>query len=154
MIADTVLAAVEETTAAVENAASGFSVGINKTPFFDGVFGRVFPDGVMTGSRMLLISLIGFIVVFIVLGIIAIFVKCLGKTFDSLSKKKSVSAPKTAASIPVPEKKAEQEKKFEGVKLTDVSDADAAVIMAIVSDRSGIPLDRLQFNYIKPAEDK
>ena len=153
MDANTVLAAVEETAAAAENAAAGFSVGISDAPFFGGVFGRVFADGLMTPSRMLLISLIGFVVVFIVLGIIALFVKGLGRTFDTLnSKKKAPAVTVPPAAVPGPA--AAPEKKFEGVKLTDVSDADAAVIMAIVSDRSGIPLDRLQFNYIRPAEDK
>ena len=35
------------------------------------------------------------------------------------------------------------------LKLIDVTEEEAAVIMAVVSHRSGVPLNRLQFNSIK-----
>ena len=38
--------------------------------------------------------------------------------------------------------------------LVDVDESTAAVIMAIVSDQSGIPLNRLNFKSIKKVEDK
>lgn len=134
----------------------GLNLGLSGTPFFGGVFGRVFPDGVMTVSRMLLISLIGFIVVFAVLGVIALFVKLLGTVFDTMAaKKKKTRTPAQSPTVTGTNEKAPAaaEPVKAEVKLTDVTDEQAAMIMAIVSHRSGIPLNRLKFNYIKPAED-
>lgn len=41
-----------------------------------------------------------------------------------------------------------------GPVLTNVEENEAAVIMAIVSDKTGIPLERLNFRSIKLMEDK
>ena len=41
-----------------------------------------------------------------------------------------------------------------GPVLTGVEEKEAAVIMAIVSDKTGIPLERLKFHSIKLMEDK
>ena len=48
------------------------------------------------------------------------------------------------------------DKRFPKLKLIDVTEEEAAVVMAVVSHRSGIPLNRLQFNSIKavPADGK
>lgn len=43
---------------------------------------------------------------------------------------------------------------YTGPILTGVEEKEAAVIMAIVSDKTGIPLERLRFEYIKLLEDK
>ena len=43
---------------------------------------------------------------------------------------------------------------YTGPVLTGVEEKEAAVIMAIVSDKTGIPLERLRFNSIKLMEDK
>lgn len=43
---------------------------------------------------------------------------------------------------------------YTGPKLIGVEDKEAAVIMAIVSDKTGIPLNRLKFESIKLMEDK
>lgn len=105
----------------------------------------------------LIIAVIGILVVFVILGIIALFVKALGTIFDKLTSKKA--APKTAGDIPapdysaVPEKKAAEPVKAE-VKLIDVTEEEAAMIMAIVSNQTNIPLNHLKFNSIKPAEEK
>lgn len=43
---------------------------------------------------------------------------------------------------------------YTGPVLTGVEEKEAAVIMAIVSDKTGIPLERLKFESIKLMEDK
>lgn len=43
---------------------------------------------------------------------------------------------------------------YTGPVLEGVSDKEAAVIMAIVSDKTGIPLNRLKFKSIRLTEDK
>lgn len=111
-----------------------------------GVFQTVFPDGNMDIGRALLISFIGFVTVILVLLFLAVFVTCMGKLFEAINAKKAAAAPDapvTAANEPV---KSE-------VTLIDVSEQDAAVIMAIVSRETDIPLERLKFNYIKSVEE-
>ncbi len=120
-----------------------------------GVFTRIYGENAeMTLSRTLLISLVGFLIVFLILGILAIFVKGMGKVFDGINEKKKpapmpkVTTPVTAG-VPLPENQSEG-----SIELVNVSEEDAAVIMAIVSHRSGIPLNRLKFNSIKLAEEE
>lgn len=131
-----------------------------------GVFETIYGAGAeMTMTRALIISLIGFLIVFVILGILALFVKAMGMGFDkaNAAKKAKLKAPaaenapvfsnKTAsaapAGIPLPADTSAGE-----LKLTNVSEPDAAVIMALVSHNSGIPLNRLQFNSIKLLEDE
>lgn len=130
-----------------------------------GVFETIYGAGAeMTMPRALIISLIGFLIVFIILSILAVFVKAMGTGFDKAHavKKAKLTVPadetpsfsnKTAsapvsAGFPLPENTSAGE-----LKLVDVSEPDAAVIMALVSHNSGIPLNRLQFNSIKLMED-
>ena len=120
-------------------------------PVLLGVFENIYPDADMTIPRCLLISAVGFIIVFIILGILALFVKAMGAVFDTINGRKTVkpvASPLTAAAAPSPAVKTPAK-----VELIDVTDEEAAVIMAIVSDRSGIPLNRLVFNSIKKTED-
>lgn len=121
------------------------------------VFITVFPDGVMTIPRALIISLVGFLIVFMVLGILAIFVKLMGKVFDIVGSKKKTPAVDKAdkeeaapavKGTPLPDGESQG-----NVKLTNVTVEEAAVVMALVSHQSGIPLNRLQFNSIKLMED-
>lgn len=122
---------------------------------FLGVFTRIYGENAeMTMSRTLLISLVGFLIVFLILGILAIFVKAMGKTFDKINERKKPAPrpmPKAApvSGIPLPENQSEGT-----IELVNVSEEDAAVIMAIVSHQSGIPLNRLKFNSIKLSEEE
>lgn len=119
-----------------------------------GVFTKIYGENAdMSISRTLLISLVGFLIVFFILGILAIFVKSMGKVFDGINAKKKPQQnqmPKAAApvGVPLPENQSEG-----SIELVNVSEEDAAVIMAIVSHRSGIPLNRLKFNSIKLSEE-
>lgn len=123
-----------------------------------GVFEEIYGAGAeMTLSRAALISLVGILIVFLILGILAVFVKIMGFGFDRLHdtrrKKMAAAAPRPApapapaahpAGTPLPADTSEG-----SLKLIDVTEEEAAVIMAVVSHRSGIPLNRLQFNSIK-----
>lgn len=119
-----------------------------------GVFERIFPEqaasGTMTVGTSLLISLIGFLIVFAVLGVIALFVKGMSGIFDTINaKKKPEQAEETSAAVAVAAPAT-----FTGVKLEGTSEKEAAAIMAIVSKECGIPLEKLQFNSIKYMGDK
>lgn len=57
-----------------------------------------------------------------------------------------VTAPAAAPAVTAPV--------YTGPVLTGVEDKEAAVIMAIVSDKTGIPLEKLKFESIRLLEDK
>ena len=120
-----------------------------------GVFTTIYPDGEMTLSRALLISLVGVCVVFAILGVIALFVKIMGAAFDRFS----VRSTPAAAFPSVPEQQMTDlsplpDNTSQGtLTLENVTEEEAAVSMAIVSNRSGIPLNRLQFNSIRLLEE-
>lgn len=120
---------------------------------FLGVFTRIYGENAdMTTSRTLLVSFVGFMIVFLILGLLAIFVKSMGAVFDKLNEKKK---PQPMPKAVLPEDMPLPENESEGtVELVNVSEEDAAVIMAIVSHQSGIPLNRLRFNSIKLSEEE
>ena len=123
-----------------------------------GVFETLNPSGEMDIMQTLLISLVGFSIVFVVLGFLAIFVYGMGKVFDMLGKKKeakeAAAAPETTAApaaqtgSPLPANQS-----IGDLTLINVTEEEAAVIMAVTSSKTGIPLNRLKFNSIKNLED-
>ena len=133
-----------------------------------GVFEKIYGAGAeMTLSRAALISAVGIIIVFLILGILAVFVKAMGFGFDRLHEKRRAglaAAAPTAQETTLPPMPDEQptgaplppDTSAGTLKLIDVTEEEAAVVMAVVSHRSGIPLNRLQFNSIKavPADGK
>ena len=116
-----------------------------------------FPDALGTSG-------FGFILVLVVLAVIMLFVKLLSNVSGGKSKKEAkegnvISAP---VSTPIQEIQPEavEEKASEKtevslpytpgyVTLDGVKEQDAAVIMAITSKETGIPLERLCFKYIR-----
>ncbi len=123
---------------------------MNYLSVFNTIYGQ---NAEMTISRTLLISVVGFFIVFLILGILAIFVKIMGKGFDAVNAKTEpieMQKPKTDSfsGIPLPDNQSEGK-----LVLENVTEEEAAVIMAIVSDKSGIPLNRLKFNSIKLSEE-
>lgn len=126
-----------------------------------GVFENIYGVGAkMELGQTLLISVIGFGIVFLVLGFLAIFVFCMGKVFDMLAKKKQNTNTEAAAAAPVAATPAvtgtplPENQSIGDLTLINTTEEEAAVIMAITSDKSGIPLNRLKFNTIKLMEDK
>ncbi len=112
-----------------------------------------------TGS-MFMSAFIVMLVVFGVLFLMYILISLSGKAIESISgiiiggKKNENSAPSSSASAPVTEQKIVTEDKGEEfssgtLKLKGCDEKTAAMIMAIVSDNTGIPLSELVFKSIK-----
>lgn len=123
-----------------------------------GVFETLNPSGEMDIIQTLLISVVGFAIVFVVLGFLAIFVFGMGKAFDTIGKKKEAKeaaaapaaseAPAAATGSPLPSNQS-----IGDLTLINTTEEEAAVIMAVTSSKTGIPLNRLKFNSIKYLEE-
>ena len=103
-----------------------------------------------------LTALLGITVVMSTLALIAVFILLISKIIravESKAKKDAPEAPAAApaapAGIPMPDGMNDGE-----VDLVGVDEKTAAVIMAIVSQQSEIPLNRLSFKSIKLIDDK
>ncbi len=114
--------------------------------------------GLLTGqtlqtSDVLMVCVVGIIVVILELALIAVCIMGVSKAINALTKatkkkiKSETSEKVVSAPADVTEKAAYQVKK--APELIDVDEKTAAVIMAIVSNESGIPLERLSFKSIK-----
>ncbi len=105
----------------------------------------------MSLGDSLLLSVVGILFVFLILAFLAVVVVVMAKLVTSFHKK-SVPEPKANTPIstaitpaPVP-----MGSIFGGnVKLFDVDDQTAALIMAIVANNSDIPLNELVFKSIR-----
>lgn len=97
----------------------------------------------MAFSESLLVALFCWAVVFSVLIILFTIIR----TFSFALK----LLPKKAVEVPAAEVAVVEEEEFSSgtLKLKDVDEQTAAMIMAIVSDESGIPLSELIFKSIK-----
>ena len=109
----------------------------------------------------LMTSLVGIVTVICILAIIAVLIILVSKVIrtveNAASKKKAAPAVATAPAAPagkptgvIPVAGVSQGT----VDLVNVDEKTAAIIMAIVSDKSGIPLNRLSFKSIKLVEDE
>ena len=103
------------------------------------------------------ISLTGIFVVMIMLAVLAILVVLLSKGIQAFEKSAKKDKPKEAVfgkpDEPVVQPVALPESASKGeLELVNTDEKTAAVIMAIVSDESKIPLNRLKFNSIKLKE--
>lgn len=115
-------------------------------------------------GEALSVSVTGIIVVMIILALLAVIVVLLSKAIRAVeSKARKKTANKTEEKILNPVNK--EQKKDNSLKalpetqsigsldLYKTDEKTAAIIMAIVSNESGIPLNRLQFNSIKLIEE-
>ena len=96
----------------------------------------------MTFPTLLGNSLIGFLLVFLVLIVLMAFIAVMNRIFSRKPQKE----PQTAEQSEMP-------KEIPEVKLYNVSERDAAMVMAIVADESGIPLNELRFISIREVEE-
>jgi len=93
-------------------------------------------------------AVLGYAVVFVGLILLMAVVVLMGKAMVSTRKKKAPApavapaAPAASSAPPAPGSAGE-------VKLFDVPDKEAAMIMAIVADKMGRPLNELRFKSIK-----
>ncbi len=117
----------------------------------------IWQGGSMTVPESLGIALVGILVVLAELALLALFITILSKIIVIFTKKKkadnrSITVTPVTESVKVDASAAAD---YSGSpNLINVDEPTAACIMAIVSDRSGIPLERLQFRTIKLLEDK
>ncbi len=156
-LVNTLSAAVETTAAAVEENLGFFAEAKKEIVEIGKAFAERFakiPEQVSVVVDYLPTALTGFVVVLAMLAIIAVVIIVFSK-FMSLSGQKaakaSAAAPAAAESnaAPLPSNTSAG-----SLELVDVDEKTAAVIMAIVSKESGIPLNRLSFKSIKKSEDK
>ena len=97
-------------------------------------------------------ALLGYAVVFLGISLLMIVIMVMGKAFmakDAKDAAKKAAAPAVQEEAPA----AVEPEKAPGtagqLKLHDVSPATAAMIMAIVADKMGKPLNELRFKSIK-----
>ncbi len=130
------------------------------SPHFLGIFSDIYgSNDAMNISKALLVALVGFMTVLLVLAAIALFIKFIAFIFSIVEKKKS-SKPTTIVTpindSPTPKKTAvtlpDNESQGE-LELVGVDEATAAILMALVSYKTEIPLNRLAFRSIKFVEE-
>ena len=99
----------------------------------------------MSMPQTVLTAIIGILTVLLILAVIDLLIMLVSKLIRAIEDK---NEPKEAETI---EKKPETEKaaENENVELVGIDEPTAAVVMAIVSDKTGIPLERLKFKSIK-----
>lgn len=103
-------------------------------------------------SEAFLRAVIGIVVVLLVLAIIDVLIILVSKIIQSIEGK-IVKNGTEAAPVPAVIPAATPAPAPESVELIGVDEPTAAVIMAIVSNKSGIPLERLRFKSIKLTEE-
>lgn len=110
-------------------------------------------------SEVLTIALVGLLTVMAILALIAVCIIVISKIIrlieSKADKKKESKFPENITpqadakqGTPLPDSKS-----VGSLELVGTDEATAAVIMAIVSDKSGIPLNRLVFKSIRLMED-
>lgn len=106
----------------------------------------------------LLVSVAGFTIVLLELALLAVFVFLLSKTVRfflqrAKNKKEAADSNKpSVASVP-PLSAVISEKSHGQLELVETNEPTAAVIMAIISDKTKIPLNRLRFTRIRLLEE-
>ena len=102
-------------------------------------------------SDALLISLSGFVTVFLLLVFLIVVIKAISAVIMAIEGKSKKTAPVAEAPAPAPAKEeTTPSKPWDGkLQLIDCDEETAACIMAIISDETDIPLDELQFRRIQ-----
>ena len=96
-----------------------------------------------------LIVVLGMAVVFLGLILLMIATKLCGAVIQSREKKTAAAEPAQAAPAAAPAAQAKAPGSAGEIKLHDVPDKTAAMLMAIVADRLGTPLNELRFISIR-----
>ena len=97
-----------------------------------------------------IVALLGYAVVFFGIILLMVVVTVMGKIFISAEAKKKANIPAAPAAAPAPEApKATAPGSAGELKLHDVEPKTAAMLMAIVADKMGKPLNELRFISIK-----
>lgn len=109
---------------------------------------RIFTDEQLANfgiSNALLVSIVGVCVVLLELALLACCIVILGKVVNKFVNKADKKSPEAQPVETAPAGPRQ-------VKLIDTDEKTAAMIMALVSDQSGIPLDKLDFKSIKKVD--
>ena len=93
-------------------------------------------------GESLLLSLMGILVVFLELILLAGMILLISRVIGRLAANKPAQQPQAATPEPAPQPRPQ-------VELVGVDEATAAVLMALVAHQSGIPLERLVFRSIR-----
>ena len=107
-------------------------------------------------KEALAIAVIGFCVVLSILAIISVLIILLSKAVRAIEMFFAKRAPASSAAAPAstPVQSAPEGINGGEIELIGTDEKTAAVIMAIVSQQSGIPLNRLSFKSIRLLDDK
>ena len=110
----------------------------------------------LTIGEMMMNAGIVILVVFGVLFLMYILISLSGKIIQGITKLGAKEEPAKAAPAAAPAAPAAPEEEFSSgsLKLKNCDEKTAAMIMAIVADDSGIPLEELVFKSIKLVEKK
>ncbi len=101
-----------------------------------------------------IVTLLGYIVVFIGLILLMAMMMIMGAIMVSRAKKAAAAAPAAAAVPAAPAAPKAQAPGTAGeLKLYDTDPRDAAMVMAIVADALGKPLNQLRFKSIKEVKE-
>ncbi|MDO4815188.1 MAG: OadG family protein [Bacillota bacterium] len=101
-----------------------------------------------------LVAILGYCVVFLGLVLLMCVVMLMGKVMTSKSGKAAKAAPAAVEAIPEAPKAEPAPGSAGDLKLYDTDPKDAAMIMAIVADSLGKPLNELRFISIKEVKDE
>lgn len=113
------------------------------------------PAGPMPIPQALLVAAAGILTTLAELGVITLMILLLSKVIRAVTAKLAPEEPApVSAPAPAPQAQPLPADESRGtLTLEGVDEPTAAVIMAIVSHQSGIPLNRLRFLSIKEVED-
>ena len=125
---------------------------------------HIMMDAAASGTKLpfgdnVLTAVLGYGVVFAGLMVLMALVYCMGAIFKKLAAREkpvaAAPAPQAGKSAPAPEPEGEPAIGSAGeIKLNNVSDKEAAMIMAIVASQMDKPLNELRFKSIKEVTDK
>ena len=99
-------------------------------------------------------ALLGYAVVFIGIIMLMILVMFVGDLMFKRAKRKAAKAPAAPAPAAAPAAPAAATGTAGELKLYDTDPRDAAMVMAIVADKLGKPLNELRFKSIREVKDK
>ena len=101
------------------------------------------------------IAVMGYLVVFFGIILLLAVVTVMGRVMiDRQKKAEPAAAPVSAAPAPAPAEKPKARGTGGELKLYNVSERDAALIMAIVAHKLGRPVNELRFRSIREVEEK
>lgn len=99
------------------------------------------------------IALLGYLVVFFGLVLLMVVIMIMGKIMVAQAKKAQAAVEAEAPETPAPVPKEPAPGSAGELKLYDTDPRDAAMIMAIVADTLGKPLNELRFKSIREVKD-